>query len=93
MEVLPGDEPHTFERESMLIPESPTPREDAVPGRIPVPKRNRESIRVNVVASGRLADGPSRIEQLGAPAARGRGIARCLRRPPCPCRAISSTRS
>ncbi len=31
MEVLPGHGPYTLERESMLIPELPTPREDAVP--------------------------------------------------------------
>ena len=31
MEVLAGHGPHTLERESMLIPELPTPQEDAVP--------------------------------------------------------------
>ena len=32
MEVLPGDEPRTLERELMQIPEPPPPRDDAVPG-------------------------------------------------------------
>ena len=56
--------PILFERESMLIPESPTPHEDAVPA-APVPRRNRGLIGRSAVPS----DSPtvSRIEQLGAP--------------------------